>query len=287
MMLRRPRGGKMGWSIIGARASRSPWTMLVPCPLLKMRAGRPRSDYAVVLACVLTLNMARLAVTLAILLCAVSPGFCGTPKQDAAVEGLNQVICGPRCVQFVLKHYGHEESLTSLVREMQWPDQLKGSSVQQVEKALESRGVHVRSIQLSNVGSFWPKCPAIVHLLEEDSEGDKGVEGHFVVVMPESDANDAVVWDGLWSTRREPWAKFSRKMTGVVVLTSDGPIDDVDAAVQLRAGRSAWTVCLWAVLALGAIILIPMGPCLLRGFAKGSKLLLGLRKSSSSPPRAG
>ncbi|MGM0488771.1 MAG: cysteine peptidase family C39 domain-containing protein [Planctomycetota bacterium] len=187
---------------------------------------------------------------------------------------LNEVICGPRCVQFVLKQYGRAEPLDALVREMQWPDLSKKSSVRQIEKALESRSVYTRSIQLKNTRRFEPRCPAVVHLCRGHGGGEGS--GHFVVVMPRSTPLEVVFWDGLFGLRRERWADFSKQMTGVVVLTGDSPINDVDAATRLHAScsRWMWILSLSAVLALGIVFLIPFGAGLLRAFATGTSSLV-------------
>ena len=47
------------------------------------------------------------------------------PKEKD-LKAINQVICGPRCVQYILRCYGRETPLSQLVREMQWPDLARG-----------------------------------------------------------------------------------------------------------------------------------------------------------------
>jgi ABC-type bacteriocin/lantibiotic exporter with double-glycine peptidase domain len=215
----------------------------------------------------LTCRTTRFCAALAIAQCLGSAGVGDEGKEESSLEALNQVICGPRCVHFVLKHYGRDEALSPVVRQMQWPDLSKGSSVRQIEDALQSRGVYTRSIELKRAGSFRPRFPAIVHLRDQHG-GDVSLEGHFVVVMPESTRSEAVVWDGLFGVRRETWRDFSRRMTGVVVLTGDEPIEDVDEAMRMRAPRCRWKVCLLGALVLGVVLLIPLGPRWWRGFPR-------------------
>ncbi len=169
-------------------------------------------------------------------------GACVTARSDHTddeMQSYNQVICGPRCAHFVLRYYGREEKLSSLVREMQWPDLSQGTSIRQIEDALDSRGIHTRSVQLHNVRRFQPTRPAIVHLHENDDRGDDNM-GHFVVVLPESTSRHVAVWDGLSGTRFRPWDDFSREITGAVVLTDDVPIEDVKEAMRLPSGQLAW-----------------------------------------------
>lgn len=198
-------------------------------------------------------------------------GPCAEIDAQSSLEGLNEAICGPRCAHYVLKHYGREEALTSLVREMQWPDLTKGCTVAQIEKALISRGIHVRSIQLKRFGSVQPESPAIVHLRREGS-GKEDPKGHFVVLLPETTRTEAVIWDGLLGTRCEPWKGLSKTMTGVVLLTADSPIDKVDEVLYLRGSLTVWEVCLWAALGLSLVFAIPFGPRALRARAKRSDL---------------
>jgi ABC-type bacteriocin/lantibiotic exporter with double-glycine peptidase domain len=216
-------------------------------------------------------HFTRLCALLAIVPWQGALGVCGEADEKSSLEGLNEVICGPRCVYYVLKHSGRDEPLASLVREMQWPDLTKGSTVAQMEKALTSRGIHVRSIQLKRFGSARPESPAIVHLRKE-GDAEEDLKGHFVVLLPESTEAEALVWDGVLGIRREPWIEFSKKMTGTIMLTGDAPIENVDEVLRLRGPLSAWEVCLWAALVLGLVCVIPLGPRALRGLAKRSSL---------------
>jgi len=132
-------------------------------------------------------------------------------------QSLNTIVCGPRCVQFVLKHFGQEVELAELVREMQWPQLTEGATAASVIAALENRGVFVKAIQVDpkNTVFVW-EHPMIVHL---KPSGD-GSLGHFVVRMPQSADEKVAIFDGLAGLRTEPSDKFSRKMSGVVLLCS-------------------------------------------------------------------
>lgn len=74
--------------------------------------------------------------------------MCGTatchaqqrPHVDRS-RAAGDLVCGPRCVQYVVQHYGGDENLTDLVREIQWPDLEAGSSFDSLKDALAKRGV--------------------------------------------------------------------------------------------------------------------------------------------------
>ncbi len=224
-------------------------------------------------------ELPRFALSLVLIQAVCLDGLCAEPPASTRLGNLNELVCGPRCVQFVLKHYGVEVGLDSLVREMQWPDFANGSSVRQIQKALDSRGVYTRSIQLKNVGSFSAPRLLIMHLRGRQ-DNDNRAGGHFVVVLPESTSTEAVVWDGLFGTRRESWADFQEESTGIVILTDSKPIEDIDAAIGIRESHFApIAIMLACALALTAIALTPLGPRMLRGLAKGSTLPLDLEKS--------
>jgi len=197
----------------------------------------------------------------------------GEVPDPASLNALNEVICGPRCVHFVLKHYGIEESLAGVVRQMQWPDLAKGSTVIQIENALGSRGIFTRTIELSQGAAFRPESPAIVHL-GKDPDREDSPEPHFVVVMPESTWREAVLWDGLFGIHREPWNDFSKKMTGVVVLTGHAPIETLEEVVRIQGSAFAWKWWLGGALALlaGLVLLIPLGPRAVRGLTRRTNL---------------
>jgi hypothetical protein len=91
------------------------------------------------------------------------------------------------------------------------------------------------------------------------------LEGHFVVVMPESTRTQALIWDGLFGMRRESWKDMFKRMTGVVVLIADEPIEDVDEVMRMRAPLSRRIVCALGVLVLGLVLPVTCAVRLSRG----------------------
>jgi hypothetical protein len=57
-------------------------------------------------------------------------------------------VCGPRCVQRVLEHYGYEVELIALVSEIQGADLGRGSSMAELARSLEACGVHCHFVRL-------------------------------------------------------------------------------------------------------------------------------------------
>ena len=144
--------------------------------------------------------------------------------------------------------------------------------MRQIEKALGVHGLYARSVRVTNARSLRLSSPAIVHLRKDkDSRGNLG---HFVVVLPDSSSTQAVVWDGLLGVRREGWGDFSKAMTGVIVLTNDSPIENVDAAIRLQSGRSVWVMCWLGGLGVGVILLLSPGLRALRRLLVGPRLPL-------------
>ncbi len=59
-------------------------------------------------------------------------------------------VCGPRCVQFVLSHFGIDVSLPELVRQSQWPID-GGASLSALKRSLESKGIFVKAIWVRHI----------------------------------------------------------------------------------------------------------------------------------------
>ncbi len=161
-----------------------------------------------------------------------------TGKESTQGE-LNQIICGPRCVQYVLRHFGTEVDLIDLVREMQWPLLTEGVSAASIVESLEKRGLHVKTIQVDPKSAVFEwKYPIILHL-EPDNENSLG---HFIVRMPESTGSHFVLYDGLAGFRVEARALFAKKMSGAALLISPNPIRDDELVVYRSVALWPWGV---------------------------------------------
>lgn len=114
-----------------------------------------------------------------------APQVCGQPHEK-------DVVCGPRCVQYVLETLGVPENLIDLVEEIQGSDIGGGASIRDLQIAIEKRGLCTKAIAVSHAWLVpdWPYL-AIAHC--RTPLGD----GHFVVRLPEAAYSGAGYWDGL------------------------------------------------------------------------------------------
>ncbi len=152
----------------------------------------------------------------------------------AEFEGLNSedLVCGPRCVQYILESNGQHADLIDLIREMQWPDLEHGVDLEAIDTALRDRGVHTFAMRLSpNARLKWP-YPAIVHLARERER-----LGHFVVWLPTS-SHDVDLWCGPRGVRRLSQGDFQAEFSGAVLLTAPEQIRDPELAVERDALRA-------------------------------------------------
>lgn len=146
------------------------------------------------------------------------------------------MVCGPRCVEYVLGSYGRQIPLIRLVDEMSGTNLDQGTSLDALRRSLIRHGVYAQAISLRGRYRVHWKSPVIMHLKYTSSLANK--LGHFVVLLPESDMRHAHVWNGLNGIEVGTWDNFSGMASDVALLTSSVPISDADAlrAVQRRFG---------------------------------------------------
>lgn len=123
-----------------------------------------------------------------LIVCAVAGADAS--ESGATVAKASDSVCGPRCVQEVLRRRGIDSDLTELIREMQWPDFSAGSSFKELSDALSARGVTSHLVQVKRLSDYSSGEPFIVYL---KPAGD-GPSGHFIVAQRSGDS--VVVWDG-------------------------------------------------------------------------------------------
>lgn len=140
----------------------------------------------------------------------------------------SDIVCGPRCVRFILMCYGHREDLIDLIRELQWPQLESGSSVQSLSVALERRGIHTRSVIIGRNDVVRWNEPVLVHLT-----GSHDI-GHFVVWLPGGNLRHVRIWDGLHGFRSLQPMEFAKVRSGSIVLTSRQPIEQREISVSYR-----------------------------------------------------
>lgn len=157
----------------------------------------------------------------------------------------SELVCGPRCVRFLLEYYGKgkDTELVELIRETQWPDLERGASLAALSKSLEGRGIYTHALRLpAEAGLRWP-FPVILHL-QGVTPGDSA-GGHYVVWLPESSPSRTLVISGLDQLHEGPFSRLSQRMSGYVLLTSNRPIQNPQSAI-LRSGLERlafWAVC--------------------------------------------
>jgi len=197
-----------------------------------------------------TKTMARLSVVL-LLFAACTLGLAQRAAlpagQDAGQTGRPESpsggdpVCGPRCVQFLLKWYRDEEAdLVELVREMQWPELESGCTLDALSSALRKRGIETYAMRIPPEARLqWPH-PVVLHLKSHDAAeaaDAAGAMGHYVLWLPSSSRAEARVWEGLSGVKTYPNRLLGERRSGAVLLTSPIAIDDPEAAVA-KGNRS-------------------------------------------------
>lgn len=158
------------------------------------------------------------------------------------------MICGPRCVQFILQHYGIQADLIELVKEIQWPDFEAGASLAAIQDALQKRGIHACAMRIDPQSRLRWNDPVLLHL-----KGDTEV-GHYVIRLPSGKPDRETLWVGLGCKEEVLPEKLSVEMSGVILLTSAEPITEPEAAVVENFSFSRrLLLILGAVLVIGAL----------------------------------
>ncbi len=159
------------------------------------------------------------------------------------------LVCGPRCAQFILRHYGIDADLIDLVREIQWPTLEDGATLAAVDQALRARGVHTRALRMGPTSRLSWSHPVLLHLTGETAGG------HFVVWLPDSTENTAHVWIGLAGVQSGRFDSLRKRMSGAILLTSPTPIE----STQWEAQDTSRTV--FAILSFSSIAMLAVLGC--------------------------
>ncbi len=167
------------------------------------------------------------------------------PLKDHAMH-VSEMICGPRCVHYVLEYYGVNEDLIDLVKEVQWPDLESGASFAAIEKALRGRGVHTCALRIDPKARLPWDYPIVLHLKARSDIG------HYVVLLPTEGDGVPSLWMGLGCIEEVPWERLARELSGTVLLTSPTAITAPERAVQSPTNWLALGLIVVVLLALGA-----------------------------------
>lgn len=171
----------------------------------------------------------------------------GSDDTQNAVGGDN--VCGPRCVQFLLRYYGKEEpELINLVRSMQWPDIEQGSTFECINNTLRKTGIYTLPVHINTDVKLCWSAPVVVHL-----KAQEGVPEHYVVWLP-SAGPGAEVWDGLRGAGPVDEKKFADLRSGNVLLTAAQPITDAGSAFRLRRSSRRFRLSIISVLVVGLLL---------------------------------
>jgi ABC-type bacteriocin/lantibiotic exporter with double-glycine peptidase domain len=159
---------------------------------------------------------------------------------------VDELVCGPRCVQYVLRRYAVEEDLIELVREIQWPHLESGATLEALADALAKRSVYSRAIRIESVAQIrWPH-PVILHL-----SGD-GKLGHYLVMLPTRDDGGVRVWPGLAEEPSPSLDDLDQACSGAVLLTSPQPMSENCPLLEADPTLYFWFVCLALLVMLGS-----------------------------------
>jgi hypothetical protein len=159
-------------------------------------------------------------------------------KEGSDGERVEDAICGPRCVQYILRKHNIDCELIELVRECQWPHLEEGAKIVDLMTALNKRGIRTAAIKTINFGFQWRK-PILAF-----SSGSRSI-GHYTVLQGVQDGY-ALAWDG---TRVPEHEKLD-----CIVLTD---VEDIDLDVLSNRSRRNWLfwVIVWtSLLTLVAVI---------------------------------
>jgi hypothetical protein len=149
--------------------------------------------------------------------------------QEEDNKGFGDVICGPKCVNFLLEYYGKEqEDIIRLVREIQYPELQEGATLSKIIESLEKREIYTFAMKIKPSARLVWKYPVIVHLSPRSSEQI----GHYVVWLPNSYDNNLWIWNGDEGIQNFQERIWSEERSGVILLTSPEPIKKPDKAVK-------------------------------------------------------
>ena len=186
---------------------------------------------------------------------------------EAAPEG--DTVCGPRCVQAILRSYGYEAELIDLVRELHTDGVEQGTTLGQMRDAVRSRGLHAEVVHLPLGATLTWSEPAILHLkpLPKPASGRREsaespasqpasappVLGHFIIHLGDSHGT-STIHDPLTGTLHGPREELQQQMSGDLLLVSQHPISPAtEFAVAATSPWQLTVISLCSLCAIGAL----------------------------------
>ncbi len=146
------------------------------------------------------------------------------PVAGNEAEDINRLVCGPRCVAYILEQTGQKGNLLGIIQEIQWPDTEQGTSLAQIEKYLIQRGVQTKWVALSP-----GERPAIEGLAVVAIERDNEL-GHFVVVTESSRQSGVQYFDGLQGMQSTAFDDFWNQCYSTILLAGPSPPQEAISA---------------------------------------------------------
>lgn len=174
--------------------------------------------------------------------------------QDVPVDGaestsrVGDVVCGPRCVQFVLREHGIEADLIELVKEMQWPNIESGTTLDRVRAVLKERGVITDLVSIPKDSAYAAPSSAIIHI--PDPKGDLG---HFAVLLPSNNSEEVTLWLGVAGVRKMKLSEFHKTHSGLALIATVASAED--GAAFVRSRNTLWCALAGVVVVTTAVLI--------------------------------
>lgn len=139
------------------------------------------------------------------------------------------VVCGPRCLRYILRHYGKQSDLIDLVRAIQWPDIKSGSSLASIEAVLRKNEIATQALYVPVGANVKWDHPVLIHC-----SATEATPAHYIVLLATA-GGTARIYCGLDGCRSIKLSELASLRSGVVLLTASSPtIDAKDAISAVR-----------------------------------------------------
>jgi Peptidase C39 family len=191
--------------------------------------------------------------------CFVNVAKGATQELDAksGLESSTDIVCGPRCVKYILSQYGYDLELIDVIRAIQWPEIENGSGLGRIEKFLGEHGIYATSVHIEPqqmLDSSW-QHPVILHL--KGAENHTGL-GHFVVWLPKTEkyGENIEIWNGLNGYQSGTRKALAATLSGYAIFTSPLPISDEDLTATISSQRTTRLIYIAVPLALLAAVFV-------------------------------